>query len=356
MRSTKEKHTIKIVPSRVRREHNAVARERNLRTAERERKEEVAEEEARHAALVRRRQQHLHKSGKQRATTEDGLEEESDESDLEERGPQERQHLDEVMSTEKEPEQPTEATTVSGEVLSAESGIDRVLGALRSRGGCSPMTASEIEHHSGIRLLDPANSGFKKRLCQSSGVVVVYELERELSLKNAAPLGIECKSDLVHLFTHLLPAGNVKTQSGRRAYAVSEEELQGAYPQLSMDLDHLIAEGVVDFYIDESRDRWRILLPVMPFAAESTELLAMWKACPYPASDGELKESAHAAGVRPLLRLNTADERNKEHKQKADRRAALQKQPRSRKPSKAVPVLVVKGSKKPGGSFADIYD
>ena len=340
------------------------AREQDLQTAELEHTQDIKEMEAIAAAALKERQHVMHRSGKQRARTVSRggveLEVESDSELEDDERPASKEHgLDDILKAEAVQEQYTEAVTVSGERLSVEAGLNRVLGALRSLGTCDPMTLGDIEHHTNIRLLDPANEGFKKRLCESSGVAVICDPRSELSLKAAAPLGVECKDDLIRLFTSLIPQGKLKSLSGRPAYAVSEEEIDGAYAELSMDLDHLIAEGVLSCYTEDSRHRWRILFPAMPFAATSAsdeegKLRAMWKACPFPKTEAELKESAILAGVRPLLRLNVVYERNKLHRKNTERFAALQRRPPKRSHTKNVPILLTSATTKPGGSFADV--
>lgn len=335
MRATNERKVVRVIPSKQKHEQWAAARERNLQTAERERDEEIAAAEAREAALLKSRQRALHKSGEQRArTVQRGgeLEIESDEDLWEDAAPQ-ATSLDDVMCEEKQPPPAEDATTCSGESISAEAGLHRVLGALRAPGDCSCVSAEDLREQISIDLLDPVNAAFKERVLRSSGVHVRFSSGSTLLLKKATPFQLESQRCLLNLFKNHIPSGGVVSVNGKSAYAISEEEIDGAYDGVTEHIDWAVHERVIAAYNEGGRDQWRILIPRMPWAARSKELAALWKACPRPHGDGQLREAAVAAGVRPLLRINTEYQRNKVHKERADRVDAL-KQPVEKKKKK----------------------
>lgn len=332
---------VRVIPSKQKHEQWAAARERNLQAAERERDEEIAAAEARQAALVKSRQHALHKSGEQRArTVQRGgeLEVESDEDLWEDAAPQETS-LDDVMCEEKQPPPAEDVTTCSGERISAEAGLFRVLGALRAPGDCSCVSAGDLAEQIAIDLLDPVNAAFKARVLGSSGVHVRFSSGSMLLLKKATPFQLESQRCLLNLFKKTIPSGGVASGNGKPAYAISEEEIHGAYDGVTEHVDWAIHERVIAAYTEDGRDQWRVLIPRMPWAARSKELAALWKACPRPQSDRQLREAAVAAGVRPLVRINAVDQRNRVHKERADRVEALKRPVKKKKAAPTGPRL-----------------
>mgnify|MGYP002004239021 CR=1 FL=1 len=332
---------VRLVPSKQQREQWAQAREKNLQTAEREREQDIAAEKAREAVRVRDRQRALHKSGKQRAREVHRggeLEIESDEELADDRSLH-KTTLDDVMREEQEPVHSEDAVTSTGERISAEVGLLRVLEALRAPRGDPCLSSEELAALTAIDLLDPANAAFKARVLRSSGVHVSFSSPSTLLLKKASPLGLESERCLLDLFQNRIPSGSVKSRNGRPAYAVSEEEIDGAYEGVSAHIDWAIAERVIAAYTEEGREKWRVLIPRLPWAASSKELSALWRACPRNASEQQLRENALSAGVRTLLRINTVDERNKVHRERAQRLDALQQPLRKKKPAPNEPRL-----------------
>lgn len=365
MKAVGEKKVVRLVPSKQKRKQWAKAREESLQTAERERREDLATEEAVEALRVRRLQHAMHKSGKQRAReVQRGgeLEVESDE-EVEVSAQPEKASLDEVMSEEKQQTANADtqhATTVCGDRISAEAGLVRVLGALGAPGDCSPVSARDLRAQTAIDLLDPVNSMFKALVVRSSAVHVLRDSASLLLLKKQAPFRLESQICLMDLFKNRIPSGGLLSGNSKPAYAISEEEIDGAYEGVTAHIDWAIRERVVAAYTADGREKWRVLIPRMPWAARSKELSALWRACPLPESEKQLRESALAAGVRPLIHINSVDQRNKAHKQRADREAALQEPLRRKKPKAAkgkVPLLVAAAAN--GGDcgyLSDVFD
>tara|TARA_Y100000389_G_scaffold134812_1_gene132282 strand:+ start:5874 stop:7058 length:1185 start_codon:yes stop_codon:yes gene_type:complete len=360
MNVNKEKKVVRIVSSRQKREQRANAREGDLRIAEREREEEIAALGARKAAVLKSRQLALHKSGKQRARViQRGgeLEIESGEELWEDIPPQ-KTSLDDVMCEEMQPPPTNDATTCSGERISAEAGLLRVLGALCAPGDCSQVSAEDLKEQIAIDLLDPTNAAFKVWVMRSSAVCASFNSASVLLLKKATPFQLESQSCLLHLFKNRIPSGGVLSGNGQRVYAISEEEIDGAYNEVTANVDWAIHARVIAAYKEDDRNQWRILIPRMPWAAGCKELAALWKACPRPQSDRQLREAAVAAGVRPLLHINTVEQRNKVHKERADRVDAL-KQPMKKKAASTGPrlpgLVSAKKSAAEGGAGALLF-
>lgn len=301
---------------------------------------------------MKRLQVSLHRRGKQRArTVECGgeLEVESDD-EYEEKSSPAADSGDVAQAAAAPPPPHVTAIAIDGAEIAAEEGIMRAIDVLESG---LPLSVGDLGTQIGVDLSQPANAAFRRRLLQSSGVTARAE-QSGLVLQKRAPMGVDSLEALQHLFTRRLPSGEVCSQSGNPASAISEQELDGAYRGITNDLDHLVAERLIAEYPVDSRTAWRIFVPRMPWAASSPHLTRMWKATPRPASGSVLRQSAAAAGVRCALHMDATDQRNRQHKERLLQSRATEHRSRAKQPRKGASVVIATCAVAAGGRMSDV--
>ena len=96
-----------------------------------------------------------------------------------------------------------------------------------------------------IDLADPRNHDLLSLLRTKKHVQIDTEEAGQEFIRTVHPLGVTDEAALSTLFTVDLPRGDIKTENGHTALAVSEQQLVDAFPGIGVAIDELISRDVI---------------------------------------------------------------------------------------------------------------
>jgi hypothetical protein len=307
-----EKKVIRIIPTSQKR---ALAAEKRKvvdkeQAEERSRKKAASQEEKERQRIARALK--LHKSGKARALIETGQGQQQIEAASDEEI--ELEDTNALLEPEEDvcqPELPNEVVMDDGSTLGFPAATHKILEVLRCFSSYNHIGECVLSKHSGVLLSDPQNQYFKEVIsknilistfeCDEGGTL--YKLEQRVHVEN--------KADLVDLFRNRLPSGQVKTDGGLSAVAVSEEHLKGAYRGIECDIDRLVSEGVIDVLRAPSRDKRDIFFPSARGVSAPPSLRDLWHSINVP-DEKTLRKALVDAKLRTEEEFEARDKRVKE--------------------------------------------
>lgn len=257
------------------------------RTREKEKQEYAAEQEQQRAQNSKR--QARGRKGKSRARTRKNEQEVEFESGEEVDSEDElSKELSKAVSEQHSVPSKMRVTMTCGTAITSYAAKFRIVTMLKEMDTYENIDSLTVLKKTGIDLSAEENCDFVLALKNTEGISLVDLPCGKLAVRRVAFQGIENEECLRKAFARVL--------------TVHESDLQNTYSSVEKDLDTLVANGEVEYFMDErctkERQKCRVFLAALPGVKCSPGVRKLWNGIKLPDTHAEIRKELLARKIR----------------------------------------------------------